>query len=210
MLNSEFRRAFHLARSVISAFCILNSALRCLSCDRCVACPRVYGEWTRARTSRHASGHRLQLSRSVLLAAGCRSSSTRPTAPWPGSARVAEQIPWFDGGKLDDIVDYLTYVFVPALFVWRAVLVPDKWTMPVAAAMLLSSAYGFSRKDAKTADHFFTGFPSYWNVVVFYLLVAGLSSWVNAAVLLAFIASCSSPFATSIHPEHRSCGSSRM
>jgi phosphatidylcholine synthase len=103
-------------------------------------------------------------------------------------ARVAERIPWFDGGKLDDIVDYLTYVFVPALCVWRAVLVPDAWTMPVAMAMLLASGYGFSRTDAKTADHFFTGFPSYWNVVVFYLIVAGWPSWVNGVVLLAFVA----------------------
>ena len=103
-------------------------------------------------------------------------------------ARVAERIPWFDGGKLDDIVDYLTYVFVPALCVWRALLVPDAWTMPIAFAILLASGYGFSRKDAKTADHFFTGFPSYWNVVVFYLLVAGWPSLVNAVVLVVFIA----------------------
>jgi len=99
-------------------------------------------------------------------------------------ARVAERLPWFDGPKLDDIVDYLTFVFVPALFVWRAVLVPEAWTIPVAAAMLLSSAYGFSRKDAKTTDHFFTGFPSYWNVVTFYLLLARWSSTVNTIVLL--------------------------
>jgi phosphatidylcholine synthase len=102
-------------------------------------------------------------------------------------ARVAERIPWFDGGKLDDIVDYLTYVFVPAVCVWRAVLVPEPWTMPVAVAMLLASGYGFSRRDAKTADHFFTGFPSYWNVVVFYLIAAGWSSPANAVVLLVFV-----------------------
>ena len=59
--------------------------------------------------------------------------------------------------------------------------------MPVAAAILLSSGYGFSRRDAKTTDHFFTGFPSYWNVVVFYLLVAGWASSANAAVLLVFV-----------------------
>lgn len=100
------------------------------------------------------------------------------------AARVSVRIPWFNGAKLDDIVDYLTYVFVPALFVWRALLVPDAWTVPVACAIVLSSAYGFSRDDAKTADHFFTGFPSYWNVVAFYLLVAGWPSRVNAAILL--------------------------
>ena len=98
--------------------------------------------------------------------------------------RVSERLPWFNGAKLDDIVDYLTYVFVPAIFVWRAILVPDTWTIPVAAAMLLSSAYGFNREDAKTADHFFTGFPSYWNIVVFYMLVLRLPERVNGLILL--------------------------
>jgi phosphatidylcholine synthase len=99
--------------------------------------------------------------------------------------RVKERTPHFDGAKLDDIVDYLTYVFVPALFVWRAILVPDPWIPWVVAAMLLSSAYGFNRTDAKTTDHFFTGFPSYWNIVVFYLLMLGFPATVNGAILLA-------------------------
>ena len=98
--------------------------------------------------------------------------------------RVRERLPWFNGAKLDDIIDYLAYVFVPALFVWRAILVPDAWTVFVAAAMLLSSAYGFNRDDAKTDDHFFTGFPSYWNIVVFYLLILKLSPVVNAVILV--------------------------
>jgi phosphatidylcholine synthase len=100
------------------------------------------------------------------------------------AVRVSERLPWFNGAKLDDIIDYLTYVFVPALFVWRAILVPESWTSYVTSAMLLSSAYGFNRDDAKTADHFFLGFPSYWNIVVFYLLVLNLSPQVNAAILL--------------------------
>ena len=104
------------------------------------------------------------------------------------AARVSTRIPWFNGAKLDDIVDFLTYVFVPALFVWRSLLVPDAWAVPVAAAMLISSAYGFNRDDAKTSDHFFTGFPSYWNIVVFYLFIAGLPSRMNAYVLLLLAA----------------------
>ena len=100
------------------------------------------------------------------------------------AARVSERIPWFNGAKLDDIVDYLTYVFVPALIVWQSVLVPPRSRMPVAFAMLLSSAYGFNRDDAKTADHFFTGFPSYWNIVVLYLLLTRWPAVVNASVLV--------------------------
>ena len=102
--------------------------------------------------------------------------------------RVSERTPGFNGAKLDDIVDYLCYVFIPALFVWRALIVPDQWSLFVVGAMLLSSGYGFNRDDAKTSDHFFTGFPSYWNIVVFYLFVARLSPEVNAAILLALAA----------------------
>lgn len=97
---------------------------------------------------------------------------------------VKSRTPAFDGAKLDDIVDYLCYVFVPALIVWHAPLVPDLLALPTAAAMLLASAYGFNRADAKTSDHFFTGFPSYWNVVAFYLFAAGLLPLVNAGLLL--------------------------
>jgi len=101
-------------------------------------------------------------------------------------ARVSQRLPWFNGSKLDDIVDYLTYVFVPAVIVWRAALVPESWMLVVVSAVLLSSAYGFNTATAKTGDHFFTGFPSYWNIVVFYLAVAGFGRGTNAAILVAF------------------------
>ena len=98
--------------------------------------------------------------------------------------KVKERLPNFDGARLDDIIDYLTYVFIPALVVWQADLVAVPF--PVCAAMLLSSAYGFAQADAKVdaADHFFTGFPSYWNIVVAYLYMLGLSHTTNAIVLV--------------------------
>src|SRR5919202_3952342 len=82
--------------------------------------------------------------------------------------RVSETLPWFDGRKLDDIVDYLTYVFAPILLIWKLGFLPAGITgMIVAALPLLASSYQFCRVDAKTHDHFFLGFPSYWNVVAF-------------------------------------------
>jgi phosphatidylcholine synthase len=103
-------------------------------------------------------------------------------------ARVSERAPELDGKRLDDIVDYLTYVVAPALLLLRSGLLPAALGWPVAGAMLLASAYGFSRTDAKTPDHFFTGFPSYWNIVALYLYVLGMSPAANAAVLLALVA----------------------
>jgi phosphatidylcholine synthase len=103
-------------------------------------------------------------------------------------ARVTEVLHGFDGARLDDIVDYLTFVFLPALFMYHAALLPYGWDWLVASVVLLSSAYGFGSTDAKTSDHFFTGFPSYWNIVALYLYVADLSPRVNAVVLLVLSA----------------------
>jgi phosphatidylcholine synthase len=103
-------------------------------------------------------------------------------------ARVSETLPEIDGRRLDDIVDYVTYVVAPAFLEMRAGLLPAALGWPVAAAMLLSSAFGFSRADAKTPDHFFTGFPSYWNVAALYLYVLGLGPALNAAALIALAA----------------------
>jgi phosphatidylcholine synthase len=104
------------------------------------------------------------------------------------AARVKQRLPKIDGALMDNLIDYLTYAFIPALVVWHANLAA--WPHAVCAAMLVSSLYGFSHADAKVergSDHFFTGFPSYWNIVVVYLYIAQLSPVVNAIVLLTFV-----------------------
>lgn len=100
------------------------------------------------------------------------------------AVRVKEVLPGIDGARLDDVVDYFTYVLVPAFFALHMGLLPAGWGLAVVSLMILSSAYGFSQTTAKTADHFFTGFPSYWNIVVFYLYTLGWTPWTNAAWLV--------------------------
>ena len=102
------------------------------------------------------------------------------------AVEVKRVLPIVDGTRLDDIVDYFTYVIVPALFLLHLDLLPAGAAVPVAFCPVLASAIGFSRTDAKTADHFFTGFPSYWNIVAFYLWGLGWPRFVNAAVVVAF------------------------
>ena len=100
-------------------------------------------------------------------------------------ARVKQVLPQFDGSKLDDIIDYLNYVLVPVVLVVRAGLLPGyAFALLVASLPLLASGYGFCQAGAKTPDHFFTGFPSYWNIVVFYLYVLAAPLWFNVAVLV--------------------------
>ena len=100
--------------------------------------------------------------------------------------RVKEALPSFDGARLDDIVDYITYVFAPMILLWTEGYLPDGgYGLVVAALPLLASSYQFCRVDAKTEDHFFLGFPSYFNVVVFYALVFDLGVGTVAAIIVA-------------------------
>ena len=100
------------------------------------------------------------------------------------AARVKEVLPWFDGALLDNLVDYLNYVIVPCLFLLRAGLLPPQDALWLASLPVLSSAYGFCQRDAKTADYFFLGFPSYWNIVFFYLYTLKTALWINAFLII--------------------------
>lgn len=100
------------------------------------------------------------------------------------AGRVAEHLPGIDGRRLDDIVDYLTFVFLPVALLSHSGSLPDGWAGLVASAVLLSSALGFAAADAKTDDHYFTGFPSYWNIVALYLYAMRLSPTTNGIILL--------------------------
>jgi phosphatidylcholine synthase len=100
-------------------------------------------------------------------------------------ADVKRVLPAIDGGRIDDLVDYLTFVFVPMLLLEAAGGLYRSGLLAVAV-VLVSSMYGFVAPDAKTSDAFFTGFPSYWNVVVLYLLLFHVPPGWNAIILLGF------------------------
>jgi phosphatidylcholine synthase len=107
------------------------------------------------------------------------------------AVQVKRVLPYYDGARLDDIVDYLTYVVVPIMMLHAAGSFPPAHAHWVAAAPLLASAYGFCRSDAKTEDHYFRGFPSYWNVVALYAYALELSPtttaiWVVVLSVLVF------------------------
>ena len=98
--------------------------------------------------------------------------------------RVKDVVPQFDGALLDNIVDYFNYVLVPTFIIYQAELVPAVLLVPTISMIALSSAYQFCNTDAKTEDHFFTGFPSYWNIVIPYLLLTNANPWVGGAILI--------------------------
>ena len=98
-------------------------------------------------------------------------------------ARVKEFSPGFDGRRLDDLIDFQTYTSLPLLMIWRAGLLADTqaWWLLLP---LIASAYGFSQVNAKTDDGFFLGFPSYWNIVAFYLYLLRPPAWLSLALII--------------------------
>jgi phosphatidylcholine synthase len=99
--------------------------------------------------------------------------------------RVKEVLPGFDGRRLDDITDFLNYVFLPLFLIYQSGLLPRGWE-PWLLLPLVAAAYGFCQVSAKTDDGFFLGFPSYWNLIAFYLYALNPPHWVSLAAVIVF------------------------
>ncbi len=93
--------------------------------------------------------------------------------------KVRETLPGWDGGILDLTVDYLTYVFIPAYAAMTAGLFPEGYGLVGAAIICLSSAGFFMKREQKSADNYFIGFPTTWNLQLLFWFVSGLPpAWV--------------------------------
>jgi phosphatidylcholine synthase len=129
--------------------------------------------------------HDVRLAFTMMLLATIVDATDGTLARW---ARVKEVTPDIDGAHLDDIVDYLTFVLLPMLVAHNEHLFPGALSLWIVAAVLLSSGYAFVAADAKTPDHFFTGFPSYWNILVLYLVAFRGPAAINATVTVVLVA----------------------
>jgi phosphatidylcholine synthase len=98
--------------------------------------------------------------------------------------RIKEAVPEIDGALLDNIVDFFTYTVVPCFFLLVTHLLPENTRILCVMVIIFASAYQFTQVDAKTRDHFFKGFPSYWNIAVFYLFFWQMSPLANTFILL--------------------------
>lgn len=112
---------------------------------------------------------------------------------------VAQRLPRWSGDVLDLVVDFLTYVFIPAYVVVASGLLPAYLAIPCAIAIIISGALYFADRSMKMDGNYFRGFPAVWNVPVFYLLLLRPDPWIAAAaiVLLAVTTFLPVPF---VHP----------
>jgi phosphatidylcholine synthase len=100
---------------------------------------------------------------------------------------VAENVPRIDGYTLDLIIDYVTCIVIPVLFMHRFHMLPRHWSLVVGSFVLFMSALWMSRTDQMTEDHWFNGFPCEWNMIVPTLFLLHTSKWLTAiaCILLA-------------------------
>lgn len=101
--------------------------------------------------------------------------------------RVAELLPRWSGDVLDLVVDFVSYVFVPAYAIAASGLLPQSLAVPAGIAIVVTGALYFADREMKTSDNFFRGFPTLWNAVAFYLFVLKPAPWL-AALAVAILA----------------------
>jgi phosphatidylcholine synthase len=101
--------------------------------------------------------------------------------------KVKTVLPRWSGERLDLIVDYLTYVAVPAFALSEADLLPEPFRLPAGIAILLSSLFHVADQQSKTKEGYFVGFPAIWNVVCLYLFAFMPSPVVSLVIVVAFV-----------------------
>ena len=97
--------------------------------------------------------------------------------------KVAELLPRWNGEGLDFVVDFITYVFVPAYAIAASGYLPEMLAIPLACVVVITGALYFADRAMKTDDNYFRGFPAVWNLVAFYLFVLEPPPYVAAAVI---------------------------
>ncbi|WP_124053830.1 CDP-alcohol phosphatidyltransferase family protein [Arcanobacterium ihumii] len=105
-------------------------------------------------------------------------------------ARVKEFVDWFDGGIVDIAIDYLTWTFIPAVFMYLYLpLGPKPLAMALMILIVVSSMFCYANKQWKSTDFYFVGFPAAWNIVavIFYVLETGWLFNASVTIILAIL-----------------------
>lgn len=99
--------------------------------------------------------------------------------------QVKEVLPTWSGDLLDNIIDYVTYVLIPAYALYQRGFMGEGLSFLSAAIIVVSSAIYYADTSMKTKENFFKGFPVVWNMVVFTLFVIEPGEWTSFAIVLA-------------------------
>jgi phosphatidylcholine synthase len=113
--------------------------------------------------------------------------------------RIAEVLPNWSGDTLDLVVDFTTYVFVPAFAIAASGFLVPHLAPLLGIAIVVSGALYFSDTRMKTDDNHFRGFPTLWNIAAFYLFLLRPSPWVASIAITALVVATFLPIRV-MHP----------
>ena len=113
--------------------------------------------------------------------------------------RVAEVLPRWSGDMLDFVVDFTTYVFVPAYAMATGGLLPRLLALPLGLTVAVTGALYFADRRMKTPDNYFRGFPALWNIAAFYLFMLKPPPWAGA-IAIAVLAAATFASIHFVHP----------
>lgn len=119
-----------------------------------------------------------------------------PLARW---LKVKDRTPEIDGGSMDYVIDFFTYVIIPAFMIWQWDLVPAGWELISSVLVLLAGCYSYAQTTFKTSDNYFVGFPAVWSLLVWYLVILGAGPMAMLFIVLICVVLTFVPWAY-VHP----------
>jgi phosphatidylcholine synthase len=119
--------------------------------------------------------------------------------PMARAFNVEDLLPRWSGDTLDLVVDFTTYVFVPAYAIAASGLLPQFLAIPAGIVVVISGALYFADREMKTRDNYFRGFPAVWNLAAFYLYLLEPPEWAAALAILVLAALSFAPIKF-LHP----------
>ena len=119
--------------------------------------------------------------------------------PMARAFEVEKLLPRWSGNTLDLVVDFTTYVFVPAFAIAASGLLPHVLAIPAGIVVVITGALYFADRDMKTDDNYFRGFPAVWNLAAFYLYLLEPPEWA-AAIAIVVLAGLSFAPIKFLHP----------
>lgn len=123
----------------------------------------------------------------MFLALGLALVVDAVDGPLARSLKVAHRLPRWSGETLDLVVDFSTYVFVPAYAIAVSGLIPETFAVAAGAIIAIVGALYFADRNMKTPENYFRGFPGLWNLVAFYLLLLQPAQWIAVAIVTIFV-----------------------
>lgn len=107
--------------------------------------------------------------------------------------------PNIDGKTLDTIIDYINYILIPCIMLYKFNYLPQNFSLIIPIVILCISLYSYINIKLIDASFSYLGFPSIWNIILLYLEILSFNKWINLLIIIFFVFLKFVPFKV-LHP----------